>query len=180
MITKKELEARFSITDNTVYKTVQASGLDTSKEQYTEEEIEEYFVPARALLDSGKKYKDVETWANQKRAQSGNEPSSFPSAAPLFSDDFERAAEQQVLEYAEAALEQAAIRAASQMGEMLNKVLGSKRVQQAFIDGMVDAQAFRKVLHDGFKDYRKSPHQEALPAADDETVDITSSVDEEM
>ena len=62
MPTKKDLEQQFQISDNTVYKTIKACGLDTSKEDYTESEIENYFQIAREMLDAGKRYKDVEQY----------------------------------------------------------------------------------------------------------------------
>lgn len=62
MPTKKDLEQQFEISDNTVYKTLKACGLDTGKEKYTEEEIENYFKVARQMLDAGKRYKDVEQY----------------------------------------------------------------------------------------------------------------------
>ena len=62
MPSKKDLEQQFGISDNTVYKTLKACGLDTSKEDYSEEEIENYFRVAREMLDSGKRYKDVEEY----------------------------------------------------------------------------------------------------------------------
>ena len=60
MPNKKDLEQQFGISDNTVYKTLKACGLDTSKEDYSDEEIEHHFKVAREMLDSGKRYKDVE------------------------------------------------------------------------------------------------------------------------
>ncbi|MDJ0591150.1 MAG: hypothetical protein QNJ72_14330 [Pleurocapsa sp. MO_226.B13] len=60
--TKKDLEQQFGISDNTVYKTLKSCGLDTSKEDYSEEEIENYFQVAREMLNAGKKYKDVEQY----------------------------------------------------------------------------------------------------------------------
>ena len=62
MPTKKDLEQQFEISDNTVYKTLKACGLDTAKENYSEEEIESYFKVAREMLSAGKKYKDVEQY----------------------------------------------------------------------------------------------------------------------
>ena len=62
MPTKKDLEQQFEISDNTVYKTLKACGLDTAKEEYSDEEIENYFKVAREMLDAGKKYKDVEQY----------------------------------------------------------------------------------------------------------------------
>ena len=62
MPTKKDLEQQFEISDNTVYKTLKSCGLDTSKEDYSSEEIENYFKVAREILDAGKRYKDVEQY----------------------------------------------------------------------------------------------------------------------
>ena len=62
MPSKKDLEQQFGISDNTVYKTLKACGLDTAKENYSEEEIENYFKVARDILSSGKRYKDVEEY----------------------------------------------------------------------------------------------------------------------
>ena len=68
MATKKELEVLFNISDNTVYKTLQACGLDTAKTEYSILEIKEFFEPARKMLDAGKGYRDVELWARKKRS----------------------------------------------------------------------------------------------------------------
>lgn len=62
MPSKKDLEQRWQISDNTVYKTLKACGLDTAREEYTDEEIENYFKVAREMLDAGKRYKDVEEY----------------------------------------------------------------------------------------------------------------------
>ncbi len=62
MLTKKDLEEKFDLGSNTVYRTLQVCPLDTKKKEYTEEEIEQYFVPARNLLDAGKTYKEVEQY----------------------------------------------------------------------------------------------------------------------
>ena len=59
MPNKKDLEQEFSISDNTVYKTLKSCGLNTAKEDYSDEEIEIFFRPARQMLDAGKKYDDV-------------------------------------------------------------------------------------------------------------------------
>ena len=60
MLTKKDLKRRFNIGQNTVYRTLQACPLSTKKKNYTESEIEQYFVPARQMLAAGKTYKEVE------------------------------------------------------------------------------------------------------------------------
>ena len=60
MLTKKDLEIKFNLGGNTVYRTLQVCPLDTKKKEYTEEEIEQYFAKARELLDAGKTYKEVE------------------------------------------------------------------------------------------------------------------------
>lgn len=72
--TKKDLQGRFSISDETVTKTLKACGLDTSTRHYSDEEIELYFAPARALLENEdpKKrltYEQVAVWAKKVRAE---------------------------------------------------------------------------------------------------------------
>ena len=77
MPNKKDLEKKFGISDNTVYKTLKACGLDTSREEYSDEEIENQFFVARQMLDSGKRYKDVEAYfgLNDSGGSEDNEPS---------------------------------------------------------------------------------------------------------
>ena len=53
LLTKKDLEVRFGIADTTVYRTLKACGLSTSRRTYTEEEIQTRFIPARRLFDGG-------------------------------------------------------------------------------------------------------------------------------
>lgn len=88
MPTKKDLEQRFQISDNTVYKTLKACGLDTAKEDYTEEEIDNHFKVAREMLDSGKRYKDVEEYfglnnsgGTEERVEAQNQQSANNSSA---------------------------------------------------------------------------------------------------
>lgn len=57
--TKKDLEAHFKIADTTVYRTLKACGLDTSRRSYTSEEIANYFIPARELFNCGYTFKQV-------------------------------------------------------------------------------------------------------------------------
>ena len=62
MPTKKDLKLRFNLGRNTVYRTLQACPLGTKKRQYTEAEIEQYFIPARQMLIAGKTYQEVEQY----------------------------------------------------------------------------------------------------------------------
>lgn len=62
MLTKKDLKQRFKIGHNTVYRTLQVCPLDTKKISYSEAEIEQYFVPARQMLQKGKTYQEVEQY----------------------------------------------------------------------------------------------------------------------
>lgn len=59
MANRQDLEQMFSISENTVIRTLKACGLDFTKGDYSEEEIANHFRPAREMIDSGKKYKDV-------------------------------------------------------------------------------------------------------------------------
>jgi hypothetical protein len=84
MVTKKDLEDLYKLSDNTVYKTLKACGLETSKTNYSNEEIESRFVPARAILDGGGNYKDVETFFRLKDSKaSSNGHSSNASSEGL-------------------------------------------------------------------------------------------------
>ena len=56
---KKELAERFNLGSNTVYRTLQCTPLGTNKKDYSEEEIQEFFVPAREMLDVGQTYQQV-------------------------------------------------------------------------------------------------------------------------
>lgn len=59
MKTKKDLETQFQLNRQTVRNTMKCCGLDTSKEAYTDEEVE-HFAEARRLIDEDKMtYKQV-------------------------------------------------------------------------------------------------------------------------
>jgi len=66
LLTKKDLEARFKLADTTVYRTLKACGLSTSRRTYTEEEIQTRFIPARRLFDAGMTTEDVHTYFRLK------------------------------------------------------------------------------------------------------------------
>ncbi|NEO33485.1 MAG: hypothetical protein F6K36_24285 [Symploca sp. SIO3C6] len=55
MIKKKDLQERYGITLNTVRQTLEACGLDTSRQEYTEAEITERFEVARRMITEEKK-----------------------------------------------------------------------------------------------------------------------------
>ncbi len=84
MPNKKDLEQRFGISDNTVYKTLKACGLDTAKEDYSDEEIENHFKVARDMISNGKRYKDVEQHfgiSNKAEEQPEQPQQSSPSSS---------------------------------------------------------------------------------------------------
>lgn len=74
MYSKKALEEKFNVSDNTVYKTLQVCGLGTKKQEYSEEEIANFFVPARTMLDAGKTYKEVKEYFHMKLQGTVAEP----------------------------------------------------------------------------------------------------------
>lgn len=65
MIKKKQLQEQYNLSHNTVTETLKACGLDTSKREYSDEEINTLFLPARAMLDEGKTYDDVKAALSQ-------------------------------------------------------------------------------------------------------------------
>lgn len=83
MLTKKDLEAQFELSDNTVYKTLKACGLDTARQEYTEEEINDLFKPARRMIDEGQTLQQVTAWAKKKKREEGAEGVSSASHVDL-------------------------------------------------------------------------------------------------
>jgi hypothetical protein len=74
-ITKRALGERFNLSHNTVRDTLEACGLDTSRRDYTEEEIEQYFIPARKLIEEGASYKEVaEKFGGREARHEGSHP----------------------------------------------------------------------------------------------------------
>ena len=60
MISKKELQEKYDISLNTVRKTLEVCGLDTSRAEYTEEEINDMFdVARRMLIEEKKSYPEI-------------------------------------------------------------------------------------------------------------------------
>ena len=66
LLTKKDLETRFKLADTTVYRTLKACGLSTSRRTYTEEEIQTRFIPARRLFDAGHTANQVQEYFRLK------------------------------------------------------------------------------------------------------------------
>lgn len=85
MVTKKDLQRRFKIGHNTVYRTLQACPLGTKKQNYTEAEIQQYFAPARQMLTAGKTYKEVEQYfaLNQSPPVQLSEPANLKTHAAV-------------------------------------------------------------------------------------------------
>jgi hypothetical protein len=74
--TKKDLQAIYDLSGNTVYNTLQACGLPTSATQYELEEIDTKFHAARELVAKGMNYKQVtDHFGIGKQAQPLEEPS---------------------------------------------------------------------------------------------------------
>jgi hypothetical protein len=67
--TKKDLEALFDVSDNTVVTTLKACGLPTSSRQYTKEEVSERFLPARQMFESGKSSTEIADFFAIKHAE---------------------------------------------------------------------------------------------------------------
>jgi hypothetical protein len=75
MITNKEIANRFNISLNTVRKTLEACGLDTSKAEYTEEEIRDRFEVARKMLtEEQKNYAEVAAHFGVAMSDDSNAP----------------------------------------------------------------------------------------------------------
>lgn len=129
MYTKTQLEQDFGISDTTVYKTLQACGLDTAKQEYSQSEIEEFFIPARKLVEARKSYKEVEEFFRMKQ---GN-------ASGAFEDDYD---EEFTTEQASDASAAVGLTVAQSVQEM---VVGSVKEVMPYVPALI-AHAFSEEL----------------------------------
>ena len=168
MVTKKELEARFEISINTVRETLKACGLDTAKEDYTEEEITNYFQEARRLKqEEGLSYAAIAEAFGV--TQDDNQQRSSPSAS-----DFSKLIEDDVREEAFDAFRKAATNVMRQGYEQLPRFLLEAR--QALVQSGEAEEAIRRGVASYQNNYEQgesngglSPRRiEQLPSDDDE------------
>ncbi|MEP1075200.1 hypothetical protein NDI52_07310 [Leptolyngbya sp. PL-A3] len=75
--TKKEIQDLTGLAPNTIYETIKACGLSSSKRAYTGQELER-FVRARGLLEGGGTYDDVRQAFRLKTATTVPENSDYP------------------------------------------------------------------------------------------------------
>lgn len=168
MVTKKELEARFEISINTVRETLKACGLDTAKEDYTEEEITNYFQEARRLKqEEGLSYADIA----QKFGvtETGSEQSSSPAAT-----NFSQLIEDDVREEAFDAFRQAATNVMRQGYEQLPRFLLEAR--QALIQSGEAEEAIRR----GVASYGQVESNEGLSPRPIEQLPSDGDDDDEL
>jgi len=161
MPTKKELEERFHLKVSTVYKTLKACGLDTSKLEYTDEEIEEYFVPARKLIDEGKTFRDVSEWARTKRGEE-----TLPEEAPNEDSEptgetFQSVVQEETIELVKDAVEEIVKDVIPQIPNMARAALRSQalkgNIRQAF---RLEREKFRDELRGSSYDYYRDVYDD--------------------
>lgn len=75
--TKKELHELTGLAHNTVYETIKACGLSSSKRVYTGKELLERFFPARSLLEGGRTYDEVRQAFQLKTAATPSETDDY-------------------------------------------------------------------------------------------------------
>ena len=137
MVTKKDLEQQFEISDNTVYKTLKACGLDTAKEDYSTEEIENYFKVARDILSSGKRYKDVEEYfglSNPEPSAENNQPEEPSAPRSTAADTVGVAAAEMAVDMVQDAVKQIAPHIPHLIAHTLAEEMRSPEMKTAFDD----------------------------------------------
>ena len=142
MLTKKDLESKFNLSANTVYKTLQCCGLDTSSKQYSDEEIEQHFVTARKMLDAGKTYNDVEEYFGTKNSSGTSEVGQEEFNAEGFaanqatdaSDAVGIAVAKTMADMVESSVKQVAPYIPALVMQTINQELNSGEIKQAFDD----------------------------------------------
>lgn len=140
MLTKKDLESKFNLSANTVYKTLQCCSLDTSNKQYSDEEIEQCFVVARKMLDAGKTYSDVEEYfgtknssgAREVRQEEFNAEGFAANQATDASDAVGIAVAETMADMVESSVKQVAPYIPALMMQTINQELNSGEIKQAF------------------------------------------------
>lgn len=141
MLTKKDLESKFNLSANTVYKTLQCCSLDTSSKQYSDEEIEQYFVVARKMLDAGKTYSDVEEYFGTKNSSGAREVRQeeefnaegfAANQATDASDAVGIAVAETMADMVESSVKQVAPYIPALMMQTINQELNSGEIKQAF------------------------------------------------
>ena len=135
--TKKELVDKFGICKNTVYDTIKACGLDTSKTRYTEEEIQTRFAPARALLESKQATFDtLHEHFSMRSAQAAPEPehSQRPpstqqtsAASPVETGQFLEAVQQEIQQSFEVMVEAAVFDVIQRLPQIAMRAANSAR-----------------------------------------------------
>lgn len=142
MLTKKDLESKFNLSANTVYKTLQCCGLDTSSKQYSDEEIDQHFVTARKMLDAGKTYNDVEEYFGTKNSSGAGEVGQeefnvegfAANQATDASDAVGIAVAQTMADMVESSVKQVAPYIPALVMQTINQELNSGEIKQAFDD----------------------------------------------
>ncbi len=152
-VTKKELEERYNLSDNTVYKTLKACGLDTSKTSYSEEEIKDRFEKARGILEAGGTYKDVEDCFSMRQAQASPEDAfdDFPTDEASVTS-LRQQVSQEVLQTYDEVMD-AAVRDVIPFLPMLMFKAGSKYARNG-------------AIHQAFAEFREMLTQEEAPIID--------------
>lgn len=144
MLTKKDLEEKFSMGANTVYRTLQVCPLGTRKKEYTEEEVKQYFVPARQMLDAGKTYEEVAAYFKMKNPEGAsagagdveneefNAEGFAANQATDASDAVGVAVAQTVADMVESGVKQVAPYIPALVMQTINQELNSGEIKQAF------------------------------------------------
>ena len=190
MYTKKDLETKFKLSDTTVYKTLQLCGLNTSKQKYSSEEIDNYFAPARAMLDEGKTQKQVKDHFDLKGGQEfreeyadceeGFEPEEYASNQTIdATDTISNVVAETVSQMVEQSVKDIAPFIPALVIQTINSELSAEEVMAAFeamrsdikkrkgsgaaflLRKMQIAQAKQKPLMTGGKEHRQLP--QSLP-----------------
>ena len=166
MKTKKDLANQFGISLNTVRETLKACGLDTSKAEYTEEEVSNSFAVARTMLkEEQKSYSEVAETFGVVMNDELSLPSSSesPSSDPKAVDPLQAAIQTNVQAYVQDVTDQAMEDVIANLPQMIYES-AQKLVKSGAIDN-----AFRKMLE----------NRRTYPARDirneGTTIDITAT-----
>jgi MoxR-like ATPase len=156
MITKKELASRFSLSLNTVRKTLEACGLDTSKAEYTEEEVIERFEVARKMLEQEQKsYAEVAaqfgvTLSDDLQAIKSEPAVKYPKRDVHVADPLQSAIRENVEGYVQEVTDEALADVVAQLPQMIyesaQKLVKSGAIDDVFQKMLEQRRAFSRDL----------------------------------
>ena len=169
---KKQLEERFKLSKSAVHNRLYDSGLDTTKAQYSDEEIETNFKVACDMMQQGYSRKEVREHFGVEGSSQTSSSNSYESNGYNIQDSFEITevvsdlTKQQIQAEIDDAVDALLPFVPSMISESISKAVASGRLHQAFLKYQEQRQRARKIYYSPSEEIEKQ--QRGLGAASDD------------